>query len=228
MAKVAMVVVMMMNAIFIMMTQLRHMYSKHTKATYTVQNLFKVKQALTRGEKEKAKMIALENKFFVPTVTSLMVVQPCEKDHAGQLEDPEEGSRPEQPGETEEGVEEQENSPRIEVGKSKSVEIQNNTKSNYKKNWYREQLPKTKPDDGQDYSVTKGSHNSWDFEEYQTKRNKNPCKLVLFSRKLGKGQKKVFFTSKKLLGAYKNWAWSGRYYSQCFGKITCHKRRLLF
>ena len=193
-----------------MMTQLRHMRSKHTKATYTVQNLFKVKQALTRGEKEEAKKIALENKFFVPMVTSLMVVQPCEKDHAGHLDDPEEGERPEQPDETEGGEEEQENPPRIESGNSKSVEIQNNTKISYNNNWYKEQRPKPKPDDGQDYSVTKGSHNSWDYEEYQTKSNKNPCKLVLFSRNLGKGQKKVFFKSKKFLGAHKNWAWSSR------------------
>ena len=187
-----------------------------------------MKQALARGEKEEAKMIALENKFFVPTVTSLMVVQPCERDHAGQLEDPEEGAGPEQPDETEEGVEEQDNPPRIEVQNSKSIEIQNNTKNNYNNNWYREKLPKTKPNDGQDYSVTKGSKNQhWDYdEEYQMKRNKNPCKLVLFSRKLGKGQKKVFFTSKKFLGAYKNWAWSGRYYSQCFGQIATHNLNL--
>merc|ERR1711974_93801 len=216
----------------------------------------KVKQGLGRGEEEEAKVIALENKFFVPPITSLIVVQPCEKDHAGHLVDPEQARNISEPAsKEEEGVSEQTNPPENDLdytGSSKNqndgVDYHNNNKhkhnhnnnknKNHDKNhnfnrWdYLDGSSKTNPS-GWDYSGTSHNNNNnqnhnhnnrhkhnlnrWDYPDYP--KNNGPCKLVLYSWNLGKGQAKAFWKSEGVLGEFEDWAWSGQAEGSCCWRL---------
>ena len=234
-----------------------------------------MKQGLRRGEEEEAKVIAVENKFFVPPITSLIVVQPCEKDHAGHLVDPEKARNISGPAnEKEEGVAKKTNPSENDsdnTGASKTqinsvdylhshpnsqnhnININNNNNNNnqnHKNNnhnfnrWdYPDGSTETNPS-GWDYSRT--SHNKnhnknhqnhnhnphnknhnnnnhhhnlnrWDYPDYP--KNNVPCKLVLYSWNLGKGQAKTFWKSERVLGEFEDWAWSGKAEGACCWRL---------
>ena len=234
-----------------------------------------MKQALRRGEEEAAKVIALENKFFVPPITSLIVVQPCEKDHAGHLADPEQGRNQTKAASKEEEPEvaKQINPSENTLDNTEPVQTQNYVETqndgedktepprSTNNGWDRKESSNTNQDEStntkpssSDYfwysshnhnqnhnqnhnhnNNNKNHHNNnnhnnhhnnnhqnhnlnrWDYPDYP--KNDVPCKLVLYSRNLGKGQKKEFWKSERVLGDFSKWAWSGQAEGACCWRL---------
>ena len=205
-----------------------------------------MKQALRRGEEEEGKLIALERKFFVPPITTLIVVQPCEKDHAGHLVDPEEAKDLSEPANN------ATNQLGNDLDNAGSVKTQDDVGGNAESsqslnnNWDHERSTTNKPS-GWDYSRSSNNHkqnhnnnhnnhnnhnhhnhnnnhnknnhnlNRWDYPDYPT--NDVPCKLVLYKYNLGKGQQKAFWKSERVLGDFEDWAWSGQAEGSCCWRL---------